>query len=176
MKKKAFKKIFVTVFALTISFALFLPNESSAAELEKPSVTKVTSTNTVSPLFINDFRNVKKNVKKYESWSSYKRVSDNVITGKSGGAIRADDSVTFKTDVSGDIGGLNISVGASKSSAIGYTLNVPANSRVYMGYRVRYAVEEGTNQKIDIVTGKVMSSKKYVVKVPKYGEYKLLKF
>lgn len=175
MKKKTLK-IFVAVFALMISFALFLPKESSAAELEKPSVTKVTSSNTVSPLFVNDFRNVKKNVKKSESWSYYKRVSDNVITKNNTASIRADKSVTFKTDVSGDIGGLNISVGASKSSAIGYTLNVPKNSRVYLGYRVRYAVETGTNQRIDIVTGKVMSSKKYTVKVPKYGEYKLISY
>jgi len=43
-----------------------------------------------------------------------------------------------------------------------------------MGYRVKYSVEEGTREMIDLVTGKVVSSNTYVVKNPKFGEYKLI--
>ncbi|MFE5429154.1 hypothetical protein [Peribacillus simplex] len=132
------------------------------------------TSNKITPSFVNDFRNVKKKVKKYEEWSNYKRVSDNLTTGKAGGSISSTKSVTFNTSVTGSIYGLGISTGASKTSTVGYTLNVGANKRVYMGYKVRYSVEEGENHKVDIVTGKTISKSKYKVKKPKYGEYKLI--
>ncbi|XAO97493.1 hypothetical protein ABBS62_08565 [Bacillus subtilis subsp. subtilis] len=114
--------------------------------------------------FVNDFRNVKMNVKTYKSWSSFKRVSDNIATGSKGGSITANKTVTFTTTVSGSISGLGISTAGSVASSKGYTLNVGANKRVYMAYRVRYNVEEGYNCRKDIVTGKCVSKKKYVVK------------
>ncbi|MED4648373.1 hypothetical protein P9293_13320 [Bacillus inaquosorum] len=123
--------------------------------------------------FVNDFRNVKMNVKTYKSWSSFKRVSDNIATGSKGGSITANKTVTFTTTVSGSISGLGISTAGSVASSKGYTLNVGANKRVYMAYRVRYNVEEGYNCLKDIVTGKCVSKKKYVVKKPMYGEYAL---
>ncbi|AIX07548.1 hypothetical protein ACMXZI_07820 [Bacillus subtilis] len=123
--------------------------------------------------FVNDFRNVKMNVKTYKSWSSFKRVSDNIATGSKGGSITANKTVTFTTTVSGSISGLGISTAGSVASSKGYTLNVGANKRVYMAYRVRYNVEEGYNCRKDIVTGKCVSKKKYVVKKPMYGEYAL---
>ncbi|MER0466042.1 hypothetical protein ABR330_05020 [Bacillus cabrialesii subsp. cabrialesii] len=123
--------------------------------------------------FVNDFRNVKMNVKTYKSWSSFKRVSDNIATGSKGGSITANKTVTFTTTVSGTISGLGISTAGSVASSKGYTLNVGANKRVYMAYRVRYNVEEGYNCRKDIVTGKCVSKKKYVVKKPMYGEYAL---
>lgn len=76
--------------------------------------------------------------------------------------------------MSGNIKGIPVTVGGSISSTVGYTLNVPANKTVYMGYRVKYSVEEGTREMIDLVTGKVVSSNTYVVKNPKFGEYKLI--
>ncbi|MCY7901774.1 hypothetical protein [Bacillus inaquosorum] len=123
--------------------------------------------------FVNGFRNVKMNVKTYKSWSSFKRVSDNIATGSKGGSITANKTVTFTTTVSGSISGLGISTAGSVASSKGYTLNVGANKRVYMAYRVRYNVEEGYNCLKDIVTGKCVSKKKYVVKKPMYGEYAL---
>lgn len=114
--------------------------------------------------------NLLKDVKPF----SYRRVSDNLVTDSEGGSISASKSVTFGTEVSGDITGINISTSASITSEIGYTLNVGANKRVYMGYRVYYAVEKGTRELYDVVTGEVLRSNSYTVKVPQYGEYKLI--
>ncbi|WP_181219239.1 hypothetical protein [Bacillus subtilis] len=190
--KKVFCKLAISSIAL---FTLSLPNGNVlAAEKgeEKPvSIKGVESqvhtvfanetTGVTSNLggaeftaqFVNDFRNVKMNVKTYKSWSSFKRVSDNIATGSKGGSITANKTVTFTTTVSGSISGLGISTAGSVASSKGYTLNVGANKRVYMAYRVRYNVEEGYNCRKDIVTGKCVSKKKYVVKKPMYGEYAL---
>ncbi|WP_129600361.1 hypothetical protein [Anaerophilus nitritogenes] len=126
--------------------------------------------------FVNDFRNRKVNVSTYNEWSPFKRVSDNVVTGSEGGSISSTKTATFGTSVTGSISGLGISTNSSISSTIGYTLNVGKNKRVYMGYRVYYTVEKGTNEYYDIVTGKVIRSNKYIVKVPLYGEYKLINY
>lgn len=125
---------------------------------------------------VNDFFYRKTNVTTTKEWSAFKRVSDNVITNNSGGSISATKSVTFGTEVSGNISGLGISVNASVSSEIGHTINVDPNKRVYMGYRVRYEVERGTREYYDIVTGKVIRSNKYTVKKPLFGEYKLINY
>lgn len=182
LERRLVKKVFTAVSMLSISTVLlFAPNDASAAEktmkLESGSSRIVNdTTNVVTPKFVNDFRNVKKNVKKSESWSGYKRVSDNIKTGKSGGSISSTKEVTFGTQVDGNIGGLGISTNASRTSSVGYTLNVGANKTVYMGYRVRYSVEKGENHRVDIVTGKTISKSNYVVKKPKYGEYKLINY
>ena len=105
-----------------------------------------------------------------------RRVSDNLQTGPAGGSITSTSEVTFGTEVSGNISGLGISVHISKKSAKGYTLNVGANRRVYMAYRVCYRVETGTNEYYDAITGKVYSSSSYTVKVPQYGEYGLVNY
>lgn len=128
----------------------------------------------VTPYFVNDFRYRKVNVKTYNEWSDYKRASDNITTGKGGGSITATKSVTFGTDVSGAIDGLGISTSKSITSSIGYTLNADPNKTVYMGYRVYYKVETGTREYYDLVTGKVLKSNSYTVKVPQHGEFKLI--
>lgn len=43
-----------------------------------------------------------------------------------------------------------------------------------MGYRVYYKVETGTRELYDIVTGKVLRRKTYTIKIPQYGDYKLI--
>ncbi|MED3692273.1 hypothetical protein P4534_26430 [Peribacillus butanolivorans] len=167
------KKVFVVMLMLSLSYVLFLmPNEASAASEQQSKTLKqgtsnlaTGTSNKVTPSFVNDFRNVKKKVEKWEEWSSFKRVSQNLNTyGAKGGSISADRSVSFSPTVSGDIGGLNISLGGSKSSSKSYSLDVGKNRQVYMGYRVRYAVEKGENHRIDIVTGATLSKKKYKVK------------
>lgn len=82
--------------------------------------------------------------------------------------------VSFGTEVSGNIAYLGISTNISKKSEIAYTLNVGANKRVYMAYRVLYKVETGKRECYDITTGKVVSQNFYTVKTPQYGEYKLI--
>lgn len=164
-----FKQVSAVIFALAVSFTLLVtPNTASAAN--------VSTSGEVKPYFVNDFRNVKKNVKTYEAWSSYKRVSDNLVTGKKNGSISSNRSVTIKTDVSGEIVGLGISTGAQVTSDIGYRLTVGPNESVYMGYSAKYKVEEGENHWVDIVTGKTIKKSTYKVKKPMYGSYKLIDY
>lgn len=136
-----FKNVLTGILAISILTPIG-GTETSAELLSKPDVpvTNVSPTteanNSVRPAFVNPYRNVKKNVTTSTSWSSYKRVSDNVVTTNNTGSISSDRSVTFKTDVTGTISGLGISTGTAITSSVGYRLNVPKNSRVYLGYRV----------------------------------------
>ena len=129
-----------------------------------------------SPKFVNEYRYRKVDVSTYKEWSPFKRVSDNVEFTSEGGSIEADRSASFGTVVSGNIGGLNIATNVSLSSRIGYVINAEPNSWVYMGYRVKYSVEEGTRECYDMVTGKVVSTNKYTVKTPLFGDYKLINY
>ena len=133
-----------------------------------------TSREVMKPQFINDFRNYKENVKYYKSWSKFKRVSDNIWVGKAGGSISSTKEVSFGTTISGDVRGLNMGAEVSKTSSVGYTINAEPKTRSYMGYRVRYKVEEGENHYVDIALGKIISKKKYKKKTPLHGEYKLI--
>ncbi|PRR95134.1 hypothetical protein C6W20_18755 [Bacillus sp. NMCN6] len=175
--------VLVTMFTLLLSTAF---SEGVHAE-EAKSPSRVSNVDpaeiyadpvegTIKPEFIMDFRNIKKNVKKSTGWSKYKRISDNIKTGKAGGSITANKTVTFGTTSSGDIRGLTFGFNVSKSSAKGYTLNVGPNKRVYMGYRVNYNIEKGENWLVDIVTGKVMDKTKYTHKKPRFGEYGLINY
>ncbi len=156
-----------------------MPNKSSAADegiLEKPVNfgVELQVSNEVNPAFVNPYRYSKENVKTSYSWSSYKRVSDNIKTGSKGGSITATKTVSFKTEISGPVYGIDVGVGRTESSTKGYKLNADPNSTSYMGYRVRYKVEKGTHVRTDVVTGAKVK-RKYTVKTPRYGEYKLIK-
>ncbi len=168
----------VPVFADTPPSSSYPVNEQNVTQIFNSELAGNTPSENgdTSLFFVNDFRYRKVNVTTSSEWSSYKRVSDNVVTGSEGGSISANKSVTFGTEVSGSIHDLGISTNASVSSSVGYSLNVPANSRVYLGYRVKYKVEKGTREHYDIVTGKVLDSNKYTVKKPLYGEYKLINY
>ncbi|HEX6593795.1 MAG TPA: hypothetical protein VF095_04310 [Bacillota bacterium] len=180
VSKKNFCSLIITLIVvltlpLTTSVSAESFNDTSLIENEVQQNLD-TNSGEIAPNFVNPFRHKKEKVKNYYSWSGYKRVSDNIRTGKKGGSITANRSVTFKTSVTGTIAGLGISTGGSVSSSIGYKLNVGANKRVYLGYRVRYKVEEGINHYYDVVTGKTIWKKRYVVKRPLYGEYKLINY
>lgn len=170
------KKGLFSILAVVLILGFILPSSSLAStELSNKTVRENDSkNNTVTPNVVNPYRYSKENVKVTYQWSSYKRVSDNMKTGSKGGSITSNKSAKFTTVVSGGIAGLNFSFG-SKSSSIGYTLHVPANSRKYMAYRVKYRVETGTRVRTDIVTGKKVKNK-YTVKNPQHGEYKLLNY
>lgn len=184
MKRRNF---FIIALTTALSFSLvFIPDTSLASQSDndvlKNNVTLVTNynveyfktnSNNISPEFVNPYRyrKIKEDVT-YE-WSPFRRVSSNLNTYNSGGgSIKANRKTTFGVSVSGNIFGLGISTSGSISSQIGYTLNVPKNRRVYMGYRVRYKVEKGIREVRDVVTGK-KTTNKYTVKTPLYGEYKL---
>lgn len=128
----------------------------------------------IDPQMVNEYRYRKKNVTYSYEWSSGKRVSDNLVTGPAGGSISSTVTVTFGTIVIGNISNLGINANVSISNSKNYTLNVGANKRVYMAYRVYYKVENGTREYYDMITGKVISSNTYTVKTPQYGEYFLV--
>ena len=143
---------------VTVAFTMDSQTAAEVVDLEEVVNPEeiVVDSEEVTPYFVNDFR--------------YR----NITTGKGGGSITATKSVTFGTDVSGAIDGLGISTSKSITSSIGYTLNADPNKTVYMGYRVYYKVETGTREYYDLVTGKVLKSNSYTVKVPQYGEFKLI--
>ncbi|MGC7930205.1 hypothetical protein ACP3VS_16415 [Lysinibacillus sp. VIII_CA] len=170
-----FKRIILPfLILLSVVTAVFTMDSKTATAEEVVDLEEVVNSEEVTPYFVNDFRYRKVNVKTYNEWSDYKRASDNITTGKGGGSITATKSVTFGTDVSGAIDGLGISTSKSITSSIGYTLNADPNKTVYMGYRVYYKVETGTREYYDLVTGKVLKSNSYTVKVPQHGEFKLI--
>lgn len=153
------------------NISVILENEESL--LNTP---ENTSSENISTYMINPIRYRKKNVIHTTGWSSYKRVSDNLKTGSSGGSITANKSVTFNTSVTGSISGLTISTNSSVSSSKSYTLSVGKNQRVYIGYRTYYKIEKGVREQYDLETGKVYSKNNYTVKKPQYGEYALIKY
>lgn len=168
MKKKV-------ILSLLLSIVFVIGTLGSTASAESNASNSTQIGDNAEPLMVNPYRYTKENVKNTTQWSSYKRVSDNLKTGKSGGSITATKSVKFSPVITGSIANISVSTGKSKSSSIGYTLKVSKNSRVYMGYRVKYAVETGTRVRTDVVTGKKVKNK-YTVKKPLYGEYKLIKY
>lgn len=190
------KKISIFIFSFAVlfsAFSLLATKDASAASIEEaspiidervkpidttsPIIVSPEGDQTVSPTFINDFRYRKTNVKTTYGWSSYKRISDNLNTyGSNGGSLTANTTATFGVTVSGSIDGLGISTTKTISSAKNYTLNVAADRKVYMGYRVYQKIETGTREYYDVVTGKVIRSNSYTVKTPQYGEYKLINY
>lgn len=178
--KKQPKRRMIVFLSICLIICIVQPSSLALAKEERSDNT-VLPKNTIinaaenSKRMINPVRNRKKNVKTYETWSSYKRVSDNVKFGKKGGSISADRTVTFSVVVSGNISGLGISTSGSVSSKIGYTLNADPNTTSYLGYKVRYKVEEGINEFYDSTNGRVIASNKYTVKKPLYGQYALIK-
>lgn len=172
-------------FALLLSFSPQVSAESSSGTIEPrvpvttpvAPVESVSDQSNVTPMFVNDFRYRKKNVSTYYEWSSHKRASDNLSTyGTSGGTITATKETTFGAEISGNIYGIDVSVSGSVTNNIGYSVSIGPNRVVYLGYKVYYKVEKGTREYYDLVTGKVMSSNSYTVKVPQYGQYSVLNY
>ncbi|MFF5400635.1 hypothetical protein ACFY5J_25045 [Peribacillus butanolivorans] len=173
MKGTLSKKLSGLVITSILATSIFVPHENSIASAASTTATDK-STNVADAKFVNDFRSVKKNVKKYNEWSKFKRVSDDVKTKNHTGSITSDRTVSWSGSVTGDVKGLSYSLGKTVTSSVNYTLNVPKYTNVYMGYRVKYAVEEGENHRIDIVTGKTISKKKYKIKKTMNGQYQLV--
>ncbi len=166
MKKKIIAFLVFVTFLFPSSAFAFEGTDASAKEIineqENDSVTR------------SQFAFRKENVKTYEEWSPYKRVSDNICPDGPGGEISADRTVTFKVEVSGVISGINVIGGGSIASEKHYTLPVEEGRCGYMAFRVKYKVEEGTRVQYDMVTDRVINTNKYKVKVPQYGSYKIL--
>lgn len=170
------KKIVSTLLSLAMLFTLSSPAfayESTPPEIDEENIEVISNDSSVQP-HLNDFRARKKDVTISYGWSNFKRVSDNLSTGSEGGTLIATKTVTFGTEISGSTVGLPSSGNASISSSIGYSLNVGPYQRVFMGYRVYYKIEKGTREFYDVVTGEILQTNKYTVKIPQYGEYALI--
>lgn len=115
----------------------------------------------------------KSNVRITHEWSGYRAVSHTVKASSAGASISTNRTTTFKTDVSGDISKINISLGGSISSTVGYTIQIPPGKTAYLGFRVLYKVERGTRTET-FYDGKVYKKTNYVVKTPIRGEYSLI--
>lgn len=124
---------------------------------------------------VNPVRYRKTNVRNYTSYSNWKRVSSDLTTGSGGGSISCSKEVKFSGSISGKIKGISVSFGGSKRSKVGYTLHVGPNQTRHMVYRVQYAVESGTREVYDAITGKVISRNSYTAKKVVTGEYALSK-
>lgn len=113
----------------------------------------------------------KVNVSLYEEWSGFRRVSDNFYGP---GSVTANRETTFNTIVSGGWQYLGFSTTVSKTSSKSYTLQATKAQRVYMGYRVKYRVETGF--RVGKIGTREISREAYTIKIPQYGEYKLLDY
>lgn len=118
----------------------------------------------------------KKNVRTYEEWSGYRRISSNLKTGPKGGSISSNKTTTFTASATGPINKINVTLGGSVASTLGYTLHVNPNTSAYMGFRVRYRVETGVVETYDTYSKKVIKRENYTIKRPMFGEYALIRY
>lgn len=188
---KSRKISFDLVFIIIISFSvlLIMPTTSNASQIDENikhiSIEKSKDNfqpienivkepaDQITPNFVNPYRYTKENVSKRTAWSAWKRVSDDLETQGAGGSLVADRTATFSSSSSGNIKGLNISIGGSLTSKKGYILHVEPYKKQYMAYRVRMEIETGTNVRTDVVTGKKVRTS-YTVRRVLNGAYGLL--
>lgn len=188
--RKAYKMISLA-FCLMMAFIVWMPDRGFAASEDdlmdsvvSPVVVREdnqgdiingqSNDNNIRPM-VNPIRYRKTNVRKYKSYSGWYRVSDDLTTGPNGGSISCIEEVELFGSVSGNIKGISVSFGGSKKSEVGYTLHVGPNQTRHMVFRVRYAVESGTREGYDAITGKVISRNSYTAKKVENGEYALRK-
>lgn len=188
--RKAYKMVSLA-FCLMMAFIVWMPDRGFAAseddlmdsvvspivvrEDNQGDIVNVQSNDKNSRRVVNPVRYRKTNVRHYTSYSNWKRVSSDLTTGSGGGSISCNKEVEFSGSVSGKIKGISVSFGGSKKSKVGYTLHVGPNQTRHMVYRVRYAVESGTREVYDAITGKVISRNSYTAKTVVTGEYALSK-
>lgn len=181
MLKKICLIVFLSVLVIPLfTFTSYAADSEPGDQSKKDSILvgdttpEVVESDVYTPSFINDFRYRKLNVRNYYEWSNFVRVSDNVTTTAVGGSVTVNKGVTFSTVVSGSVVGLNMSTSKALTSSVGYSLGIEPKRTGYMGYQVYYKVEAGTREMFDVSTGKVWERNSYVVKVPQYGNYKII--
>ena len=96
------------------------------------------------------------------------------MRGNKGDSISVSYSRTFYPEISGNIKGINVKIGASFSSNIGRTFYLPQNGTYYIAYKVLYSVEEGINISKNS-SGTVLGRNSYKVKNPIHKKYYLKK-
>lgn len=156
-------------FAKTLLFTTFLSpfiistgNTAYADLKDKPPTTPF------EHYYFGGYR--KENVSYYYEYGGWERVSASLYGP---GSISSSSTIKKSESVTGSISGIpTISTGRSKSSSIGYTLNVP-KGKYYMAARVVYKVETGYRVKDNVVGGKTRNF--YKVKTPSHFEYILLR-
>lgn len=188
--RKAYKMVSLA-FCLMMAFIVWMPDRGFAAseddlmdsvvspvvvrEDNQGDMVQVQSNDKNGRRVVNPVRYRKTNVRTYKSYSGWHRVSDDLTTGPKGGSIKCNRTITLSGGVSGKIKGISVSFGGSRASEVGYTLNVGGNQTRHMVFRVKYAVETGTREVYDAVTGKVIGRNTYTAKTVLNGEYALSK-
>lgn len=183
MKTKTVLKLFLVTLITTLCFAFSLQNNDAKAsevkkfndnyknvELNHNEVPEIENEDEVNQL-LNPYPPFREKTGTSYSWSSYARVSDNLVGP---GTIKTDRSKTFGVSyTNGRVPGLSLS--GSKTSSVGYSFPVPAGKKAYIGYRVqyknvtyRYCNSYNYNTRT-CYTGWV----KTTAKIPQHGEYAL---
>jgi hypothetical protein len=113
-------------------------------------------------------------VKITNEYGSWKRTSSILNTSKTkGGTLSVNESHTISGSVSGNISGIvTIGTGASITTSSTKTWSIGKNKRCYAECRAEFKVERGTRKKINMNTGKVVSTNKYTVKKPRGRNYR----
>lgn len=115
----------------------------------------------------------KKNVSYSYEYGYYNRVSSNVYVGRGETCtISADRSVTFSTQVSGNISGLGISTSTTVTSTLGYPLSTSNVGTWYLAAQPYYKVERGIAVYVNNTTGHKTETA-YTVKIPQYCTFAL---
>lgn len=188
MKKgKSVYLVFSVFLLLLLSFTSSTPisamekdkNNETTLKLKNGDVTALPNLEVIeedidSKAIICCFYNKKYDVKNSTEWTGYKRVSDNVVTKNYTGSVTANKSVTYSASISGSATWADVGIGSSKSSSKSYTMNVPKNSRVFLGYRMKYKVERGKKCRAHVISKKCTTKgTSYTIKRPSLGEYAL---
>lgn len=115
------------------------------------------------------------NVSEHESWSEYRRISDN-LDGYPGDEIKATSTETFSVEVSGDLFGLGISVGQEIESSREYTLRLPYRGTFYLACRTKNKIIRGDRVVRTASGGVFLRKSRFEVIYPLYLEYKLMPY
>lgn len=162
--KKQRKIIFITItivfFMLTCHFTV--PHAGRVPIQETVSTTDY---------FLGEYKN--ENVKRYQEWGDFKRVSDDA-TGPT--HLEPQYEIKSQTSVTGDIFGIQtIYTNKTISSfryPVTYQLVAQNSGTYYIGYRTLYDVEEGFRIKNNTLIG--TQKNYYKIKIPLYGHFQLI--
>lgn len=113
------------------------------------------------------------NVMEYTEYGHYERVSDNV-DGYPGDSVSCTYSITYSVEISGNTDGAFFKGISDKSTAYGYTLRLQSKGSFYMACRPVYTVKEG-DRVVRTADGTEVGRNHYVVKIPQYLEYTLIR-
>lgn len=167
------KSILSIILALAMCLSLCVPAMAAEIYSEDICLLADSSSEEFKPNGMTDYYYRKANVTTTYGWGPWKRVSDNLTASSSGGTLSCTEVVSESFSFSGEISGLTFSGERTRSSEIGYSLNVDANRTAYMQWRCHFRYETGIREKVSYTTGHVVARNEFSVTIPEYGNYAL---